>query len=110
MHVPSCCLKLVESCSRVSASDLSIQNINLKAYNVPPVARPGCKCPFVGTQIGDALASNYVAGHENSSVVLGRLWALDPDTLMRGMCMLYERDAAAISRILDVAQACSLHH
>lgn len=59
---------------------------------------------FSCMQIGDALASNYVAGHENSGIVLGRLWALDPDTLMRGMCMLYERDATSINRILDVAQ------
>jgi len=37
--------------------------------------------------------------------VLGRLWQLDADTVMRAMCMLYERDAASIFRIFDVAQA-----
>lgn len=100
-----------ECCSSVSASDLSKGSKQaISPPPSPPPACPGRKCPLVDMQIGDALASNYVAGHENSSVVLGRLWALDPDTLMRGMCMLYERDAAAISRILDVAQACSLHH
>ena len=69
------------------------------------LTRMRCEHASLRAQIGDALASNSVAGHVNSSVVLGRLWALDPDTLMRGMCMLYERDAASINRILDVAQA-----
>lgn len=61
-------------------------------------------------QVGDALAANYVAGNLNSSLVLGRLWGLDADTVMRAMCVLYERDPTAAFRILDVSQVCLVHH
>lgn len=55
-------------------------------------------------QVGDALAANYVAGNPNSALVLGRLWGLDADIVMRAMCVLYERDPTAVFRILDVSQ------
>lgn len=52
------------------------------------------------------MAANYVAGNPNSSLVLGRLWSIDADTVMRAMCVLYERDPTAVFRILDVSQVC----
>lgn len=73
------------------------------SFYCPTFKTPSSRLPFE-LQVGDTLAAKYVAGEANSSLVLGRLWPLDADCVMRAMCVLYERDASSIVRIFEVAQ------
>ncbi|KAL1917446.1 uncharacterized protein VTP21DRAFT_3839 [Calcarisporiella thermophila] len=46
----------------------------------------------------------FLHGHANSSLVLHRVWQLNPDLLMTGFLDMYNKDRKSLSRILDIVQ------
>jgi CCR4-NOT transcription complex subunit 1 len=50
------------------------------------------------------LTCGFLLGQPSSSVVLPRVWALNPNVLLFCMVEMHRRDATCLSRLLDVAQ------
>lgn len=50
------------------------------------------------------LTCGFLIGQTSSPVVLPRIWALNPNTMLVCMAEMHRRDATCLSRLLDVAQ------
>ncbi|CAG8484093.1 12574_t:CDS:2 [Ambispora gerdemannii] len=50
------------------------------------------------------LLSMFLISHSSSTLVLTRLWQVNPNLFIEGCLDLYKKDAMHISRILDIAQ------
>jgi len=50
------------------------------------------------------LVGLFLNGHSSSSVVLMRLWQINPNDLVFGLLNVYNNDRSQLSRILDIAQ------
>ncbi|KAI9209788.1 CCR4-Not complex component, Not1-domain-containing protein [Polychytrium aggregatum] len=50
------------------------------------------------------LALMFLAGHVNSAAVLPRVWQASQSLVINGLLLLYSKDPALLSRILDVTQ------
>ena len=48
------------------------------------------------------LLLSYLNGNANSSLVLSKLWLVNPDFLVKSMLEMYGTDATTLSRILDI--------
>lgn len=46
----------------------------------------------------------FLNGHPSSSVVLMKLWQINPNELVFGLLNVYNNDRSQLSRILDIAQ------
>lgn len=49
------------------------------------------------------------ASHQSSSLLLGRVWEMDRDTVVDSMVSMYTADPSTLSRILNVAQDLKVH-
>lgn len=50
------------------------------------------------------LVCGFIMGHNNSSIVLSKLWSINPNILLACMVDLYRKDPSCLSRTLDVSQ------
>jgi CCR4-NOT transcription complex subunit 1 len=50
------------------------------------------------------LVGLFLNGHQSSSVVLMKLWQINPNDLIFGLLNVYNNDRSQLSRILDIAQ------